>query len=76
MKVTVYSTPACPFCKQAKQFLDEHGVEYSDHDVSSEIEKQHEMYEKSDQMGVPVIIIDDQVVIGFDMKKLKELLKI
>ncbi|MFH1712384.1 MAG: glutaredoxin family protein [Patescibacteria group bacterium] len=76
MKVIIYSTPSCPFCKQVKQFFDDHGVEYTDYDVSSEIEKQHEMYEKSNQMGVPVVMIDDEVVIGFDQKKLKELLKI
>ncbi|RMD50899.1 NrdH-redoxin [Candidatus Parcubacteria bacterium] len=74
MKVIVYSTPTCPFCKMAKEFLTENNVEFEDVDVSADQERAREMVEKSQQMGVPVIDIDGQIVIGFDQSKLKELL--
>jgi len=74
MKITVYSTPTCPFCKQAKAFLDERGLAYDDIDVSANQEKAKEMIEKSGQMGVPVIDIDGEIVVGFDKKKIQELI--
>ncbi|PIX61878.1 NrdH-redoxin [Candidatus Uhrbacteria bacterium CG_4_9_14_0_2_um_filter_41_50] len=76
MKVTVYSTPTCPFCKQAKKFLDNYNVEFEDIDVSVDTEKAQLMIEKSNQMGVPVIDIDGEILVGFDEKKLKELLSL
>lgn len=76
MSVTVYSTPTCPFCKLTKAFLLEHKVDFSDIDVMADQDKAREMIQKSGQMGVPVIDIDGQIVIGFDQKKLKGLLKI
>lgn len=75
MNVIVYSTPTCIFCKQAKAFLDEAHVTYEDVDVSADQQKAQEMIEKSSQMGVPVIDIDGEIIIGFDKKKLQELLK-
>ncbi len=75
MKVTIYSTPTCPYCKQAKQFMDDHNVEYTDIDVSADEKMAQEMIHKSGQMGVPVIDIEGEIVIGFDEKKLKKLLK-
>ena len=74
MKYTIYSTPTCPFCKQLKAFLDENKVKYTDHDVSLDKKKAEEMIQKSGQMGVPVSDIDGQIVIGFDKKKISELL--
>lgn len=76
MKVTVYSTPTCPWCKRAKQFFDENNVEYVDFDVSADHEKAEEMIKKSGQMGVPVIEIGDQIIVGFDEKTIKELLNL
>jgi len=74
MKVTVYSTPTCPFCKQTKVFLKEHAIEFTDVDVMADQERAREMIQKSGQMGVPVTDIDGEIVIGFDQSKLKELL--
>lgn len=65
-KVTIYSTPACTYCKMAKEFFKEKGVEYTEHDVASDLEARKEMVEKSEQMGVPVIDIDGQIIVGFD----------
>ncbi len=75
-KVTVYSTPGCPWCVKVKEFLKEHKIKFDDIDVSRDRKKAMEMVEKSGQMGVPVITIDGEVVVGFDEERLKELLKI
>ena len=72
--VTIYSTPVCHFCHMAKDFFKENNVNFIDYDVASDAEKRQEMIEMTNQMGVPVIRIDDDVVIGFDEGKLRELL--
>ncbi|XKT75135.1 MAG: glutaredoxin family protein [Patescibacteria group bacterium UBA2103] len=73
-QVTIYSTPTCHFCQTSKEFFKENGVEYTEHDVSVDQEKRAEMIEKSGQMGVPVIFIGEEMVIGYDEDRLKELL--
>ena len=75
-KVTIYSTPTCHFCSMAKDYFAQHNVSYENFDVASDQEKRKEMVEKSGQLGVPVIIIDDQVVVGFNRPKLAQLLDI
>ena len=76
-KVRIFSTPTCPYCQQAKEFLKAHGVKYEDIDVSKNQDAANEMIEKSGQMGVPVIIVDNKVVIvGFDREALKKALKL
>ncbi len=72
--VTIYSTPVCHFCHAAKDFFKENNVSYTEHDVAMDAEKRQEMIEITNQMGVPVIRIGDDVVIGFDEGKLRELL--
>jgi len=74
MKVTVYSTPTCPFCHKAKEYLEEKGVEFEDVDVSENEKKQKEMIDKSGQMGVPVLDINGTVIVGFDQAKMDEAL--
>ncbi len=76
MTVTVYSTPTCPFCIQVKEFLNEKNVEFADVDVSTDQEKAQEMIHKSGQMGVPVIEVGEELVVGFDKAKLEELLEL
>ena len=75
-KVVIYSTPTCHYCNQAKEFFDDYNISYEVFNVQSDLEKRKEMMEKSGQMGVPVIIIDDEIVKGFDEEKLRELLDI
>ena len=65
-KVTIYSTPVCHFCHSAKDFFKENNINYTEHDVAMDAEKRQEMIELTGQMGVPVIRIGDDVVIGFD----------
>jgi glutaredoxin-like YruB-family protein len=74
--VTIYSTPVCHFCHAAKDFFAENNVAFTEHDVASDLEKRQEMIEITNQMGVPVIRINDDVIIGFDEAKLKELLEL
>ena len=73
-KVEVYSTPTCPFCIRAKQFLRENNVMFTDIDVSKDQDKAEEMIEKSGQMGVPVIDVDGQIIVGFDKEKIRSVL--
>ncbi len=73
-QVTVYSTPTCPYCKMAKQYLRENNIAFIDVDVSLNQEAASEMVEKSGQMGVPVIDIGGKIIIGFDKDEIKKTL--
>ncbi|MFT5281049.1 MAG: glutaredoxin 3 [Flavobacteriaceae bacterium] len=75
-KVEIYSTPSCGYCHKAKDFFKENDIEYTEYDVSEDADKRSEMIEKTGQMGVPVIIIDDEMMVGFNEDKLSELLEI
>lgn len=75
-KVIVYSTPTCPHCISLKEFLKEKSIDFENIDVSSDTIKADEMVKKSGQMGVPVVDIDGDVVVGFDQNLLKEKLGI
>ena len=72
--VTIYSTPVCHFCHAAKDYFKDNNVEYTEHDVAADQDKRQEMIEMTGQMGVPVIRIGEDVVIGFDETKVGELL--
>ena len=72
--ITIYSTPTCHFCHAAKEFFKKNNLTFTEYDVSSDQEKRTEMIERSGQMGVPVIYIDDEMMVGFNEPKLKELL--
>ncbi len=69
-QVTVYSTTACPYCIRVKQFLRDNKITYKDIDVSSDQQAADEMVKKSGQMGVPVLDIDGEVIVGFDREKI------
>ena len=72
-KISVYSTQNCPYCRMAKAFLDKHGVPYESIDVGTDGDAAEKMIELSGQRGVPVIVIDDEVIVGFDSQRLNEL---
>ncbi len=74
MSVTVYSTPTCPYCKMAKEYFDEKNVKYKDIDVSEDQKAAEVMVKKSGQMGVPVIEIGKEVLVGFDQAAIDEAL--
>ncbi len=72
--ITIYTTPTCIYCKMTKAFFKEHDVSYQEKDVSSDPAAQEEMIGKSGQMGVPVIDVNGEIIIGFDKEKLTALL--
>ncbi len=72
--VIVYSTPSCVYCKLAKTYFKEKNVDFTEIDVAADQKKAEEMIEKSGQLGVPVIEIDDQIIVGFDKPKIQKLL--
>jgi glutaredoxin-like YruB-family protein len=74
--VKIYSTPTCPWCKRAKQFLTDNHVPFEDIDVSSNELAGEEMVKKSGQMGVPVLDIEGTIIVGLDVPKIKETLGI
>ncbi|UCC91831.1 MAG: glutathione S-transferase N-terminal domain-containing protein [Candidatus Aenigmatarchaeota archaeon] len=71
-KVRIYSTPTCPYCKMAKEFLKEKGIEFEDVDVSANQDAAKEMIERSGHTGVPQIEINGKIIIGFDREKLEK----
>ncbi|MCX6786791.1 MAG: glutathione S-transferase N-terminal domain-containing protein [Candidatus Kaiserbacteria bacterium] len=74
--VSIYSTPTCHFCQVTKDFLKEKGITYTEFDVAHDLDKRQEMINRSGQMGVPVISIGDDVIVGFDREKLSAALGI
>lgn len=72
----IYSTPTCHFCHAAKDFFTANNVAFEEYNVATDLEKRKEMVDMTGQMGVPVIRIGDDVVVGFDEAKVKELLAI
>ncbi len=74
MTVKVYSTPTCPWCTMAKQYLDSRKINFEDLDVSKDRNAASEMVSKSGQRGVPVLDIDGNIIIGFDKERIDSLL--
>ena len=74
--VKVYSTPTCPWCIRAKQFLKENNIDFQNIDVSGNQQAVDELVQKSGQMGVPVLDIEGEIIIGFDEGKIKQSLGI
>jgi glutaredoxin-like YruB-family protein len=74
-KVQIYSTPTCHFCNLAKDFFKEKGVKYEEFNVAIDLAKRKEMVEKSGQMGVPVIDIGGDIIVGFDEEQVASLLE-
>lgn len=73
--IEIYSTPTCHFCKMAKEFFTENDFEYEEHNVAENAEKRQEMIEKTGQIGVPVIVIDNEkMLVGFDRDKVAGIL--
>jgi len=73
-KVKVYSTPTCPYCDILKEFLEQKGVEFETIDISQDKAGQEYILEKTGKMAVPVIEIDEEIVVGFDRVKIVKLL--
>lgn len=80
-QVTLYTTPTCGYCKLAKAFFQEHNIEYAEKDVAMDEAAREELFSRAQAKGkqasgVPVIFVDDEMVMGFDKAKLSQLLGI
>jgi len=72
MDIKIYSTPTCPYCQMAKQYLSAKGHAYTEYDVAKDQAKADEMVKLSKQMAVPVIVIDGHLIVGFDKNKIDQ----
>ena len=75
-KVRIFTTSTCVYCAAAKKFFKENNVPYEEYNVGTDLERRKEMIEATGQMGVPVIMVDDEVLVGFNQARLKELLEV
>ncbi len=75
-KVKVYSTPTCPYCKQAEEFLKQNNVAFDHINVAADQKAADDMIRKSGQMGVPVIDINGTIIVGFDKEAIRKALKL
>lgn len=75
-KVKIYSTPTCPYCVRVKQFMKDNAIVFEDIDVSMNQEAAQEMIKKSGQMGVPVVDINGELIVGFDKERIKKALEL
>ncbi len=74
--IKIYSTPTCVYCKTLKEYLKSHDIDFEDIDVSKDGKQLEIMIKDSGQMGVPVVDIDGEIIIGFDKAKIDKILKI
>ena len=70
--VKIYSTNTCPYCKMAKQFFQDNKIAYQEFNVSEDRTALNEMLKSSKQMSVPVIDIDGEIIVGFNMPQIKQ----
>lgn len=71
-EIEVYTTPSCPYCTKIKEWLDENGYDYTEHNVAENREKAKEMIQRTGRRGVPQTAVGDQVITGFNPAKLQE----
>lgn len=75
MTITLYSTPSCPYCKLVKEYLKESNISFAELDVSQDNESIQKMVKLSGQMGVPVIDVNGQIIVGWNKNALEEVIK-
>jgi glutaredoxin-like YruB-family protein len=75
-RVIIFSTPTCSYCVKAKRYLKDKGIRFKDIDVSRDMKAAQDMERRTGQRGVPVLLIDNKPVVGFDVPKINRLLDI
>ena len=75
-KVEIFSTTSCHFCHMAKEWLTEKGIPYEDYNVGENPERRKEMVEITGQLGVPVIRVGEDVMVGFNQEQLAKILEV
>ncbi len=76
MNVVIYTTGTCPWCHKAKDYLRQHGIQFKEVRVDQDPNGLKELMRVSNQMGVPVIVINGKAIIGFDKQKIDNMLNI
>jgi len=76
LSVVVFSTPACPWCKKVKSYLKSHSITFKDIDVSRDVNAARDMVRRTGQQGVPVILIGNRTIVGFNKPLINKLLEI
>lgn len=74
MEVKIYSAPTCFYCVKAKEYFKQKGIAFKDLDVSINESYAKEMIQRTGQMGVPVIVINNQTIVGFDKNKIEKII--
>ncbi len=73
-KVIIYTTPTCVYCKMSKEFFGKNNIQYTEHNVAQDEKARDEMVKKSHQLGVPVIDIEGEIIVGFNRSELERAL--
>ena len=73
--VKIYTTPTCPWCHKAKEWMKEKKIKYTEYNVSKDEKARKRMIQQSSQMGVPVLEIGKEIIVGFDPKAIEKALK-
>lgn len=73
--IKVYSTQSCTYCQTLKEWLKDNKIEFESYDVGADEDARNEMVEKAHTLSVPVLDIDGQIIVGFDLKQIKAILK-
>ncbi len=74
--VKIYTTPTCVYCKMAKDFFNKNNIQYEEFNVASDLKAREEMVDKSHQLGVPVMDINGEIIVGFDKESISRALNI
>lgn len=75
-KIIIFTTPTCSFCNAAKRYFREKNIRFTEVDVSRDQKAAMDMYRRTGQMGVPVILINNKPIVGFDVNKINQILNI
>jgi glutaredoxin 3 len=75
-KVIIFTTPTCSFCRSAKQYFNEKRVRFTEVDVSKDQRAAQDMLRRTGQQGVPVILINNRPIVGFNKPQINQLLGI
>ena len=81
MKITIYTTRTCPFCKMEKEYLNSKNIQYEEILVDERPEEAQKMIEMSGQLGVPFTVIkkeddSEEKILGFDKERIDQILQI
>lgn len=69
--VKIYTSNTCPYCTSAKSYLEDKGIEYTERNVQEDKEARQELMDMG-HMGVPIIVIDGEQIVGFDKNRIQE----